>query len=38
MQLVHVNSIFAVIGINKSVVYSYSEFHLISTNVGGMRE
>ena len=36
MQLVYVNSIFAVIGINKSVVYSYGECHSISTNVGGM--
>ena len=36
MQLVYVNSIFVVIGITVSVVYSYSECHSISTDVSDM--
>ena len=36
MQLVYVNSVFVVIGINVSVVYSYGECHSISTDVSGM--
>ena len=36
MQLTHVNSIFVVIDINMSAVYSYGEYHSISTDVTGM--
>ena len=36
MQLVYVNSIFVVIGVNVSVVYSYGECDSVSTDVGGM--
>ena len=36
MQLVYVNSIFAVIGINMSGMYSYGDFHSVSPHVSGM--